>query len=322
VTLLELILVMFILAIAVGGGLGMFATLDLGRRQASGLVKNVLRSAQNTAIASQAPARVRIDAAAGRLTPELLRVVGTWHFEDRRLEGGNGVTGAADPELFVPDGYIGSALSFTDRLGSYASIPVHEDPAFDFTNGFSIACAIRHEGVGGGRLLAIARHVRLELGQGGALRGSFTAASEKEGRSTTGGQAIVQTAPGVVTPERWTRVRLTYDRSELRLEVDGVPVASVPETAPVWEIDGPAILSDERRPFPGSIDNLVISAVVSDEAVQLTDTVRIVSAPEAIHFAPGGGLDRRWHPRPTEIVLGFEDGTRETLGVGFYGAVE
>ena len=115
VTLLELVLVMFILAIAVGGGLGMFAALDYGKAQAAGVVKNTLRAAQNTAIATQAPARVRIDREKRQLWPEMLRVVGTWHFENKRLQGGNGMLGSANPELFVPDGYIGDAISFTDR---------------------------------------------------------------------------------------------------------------------------------------------------------------------------------------------------------------
>ena len=53
VTLLELLLVMMILAVVVGGGLGMFAALDLGKRQAAGIVKNVLRSAQNSARPSE-----------------------------------------------------------------------------------------------------------------------------------------------------------------------------------------------------------------------------------------------------------------------------
>ena len=55
-TLLELILVMMVLAIVMGGGLGLFAALDVGKRQATGLVKNVLRTAQNSAIARQSPA--------------------------------------------------------------------------------------------------------------------------------------------------------------------------------------------------------------------------------------------------------------------------
>jgi len=326
VTLLELILVMFILAVAVGGGLGMFAALDLGKNQAASLVKNTLRAAQNTAIATQAPARVRIDREKGQLWPETLRPVGTWHFEKKRLQGGNDLLGTANPELFVPDGYIGDAISFTDRMGESAEIPVDLDPAFDFTDGFVVECVIRQEGVGGGKLLSIADHVKLELGQGGILRGSFRARVDKTTGNVTsatrGGTPSVLSGPGVVSPERWTRVRLSYDRQELALFVDGVRVATRPETVQVWKIDGPLVLSDERRPFPGSVDNLVISAVLVDDPATLPETVQIVSAPAVIRFTPGGGLDRREHTAPPEIVLGFEDGSREIVGVGFYGTVE
>src|SRR5262245_33568151 len=93
-TLLELLLVMAILAVVAGGAMGMFAALDVGKRQAAGLVKNSLRSAANSAIARTAPARVRIDAKQGTLTPMALTVVGTWQFERHALAGNSGLDGA------------------------------------------------------------------------------------------------------------------------------------------------------------------------------------------------------------------------------------
>ena len=319
-TLLELILVMFLLAVLFGGGLGMFASLDLGAGQAAGLVKNVLRSAHNTAIASRAPARVRIDREAGALQAQALQVVGTWRFEDRRLAGGNDLLGRVDPELFVRDGYLGDALSFTDRRGSVGTIPVDLDPAFDFTDGFAIECVVRHEGLGGGRLLSVASAVTIELGQAGEVRGRVQGAKEEDG--LLGGAFTVTSRPGVVAPMRWTRVRLSYDRYELVLAIDDARVAVLRETAAVIPIDGPLVLSDPRRPFPGSVDDLVVSALVAGESAELADSVQLVVAPEAVHFAPGGGLDRRHHAAPVRLVLGFDDGRRTELGVGFYGTVE
>ena len=322
VTLLELVLVMMILSLVVGAGLGMFAALDVGRRQASGSVKNVLRSAQNTAVASQAPARVRVAADGSHLWAEALQTVGTWHFENRSMKGAFGLDGYAAPELFSDEGFIGAALAFGGRLGSEAEVPVQDDPGFDLTEGFSIECAVRWEEAGGGRLLSIGSACSLELGGAGQLRGRFTARAVEAGRARPGARVVVQSAPGAVVPERWSRVRLGYDRRELTLEVDGIRVAAVPETAPVWEVDGPLVLSDEQRPFPGSVDCLVIGVVVAQEPATLGDTVRIVESPEVVHYAPGGGLDRRLHPEPVRIVLAHEDGDRETLGVGFYGTVD
>ena len=82
------------------------------------------------------------------------------------------------------------------------------------------------------------------------------------------------------------------------------------------------MLSDARRPFPGSVDALVVSAVVADEAASLSETVRIVEAPATVYFGAGGGLDRVRHPEPVRIVLAHDDGTRDTIGVGFYGTVD
>ncbi len=321
-TLLELMLVLFLLSILFGISLGFFATLDLGRRQVRGIVKNVLRSAQNTAIAARAPSRVRVDASSGVLVAEALQVVGTWHFEDRSLAGAFGLDGMAEPELFVEDGYLGSCLSFAGRIGFEASIPVQNDPAFDFRDGFAIECAVCWQEVGGGRLLSIGDACSLEIGGGGEIRGRFTAASEREGRLSAGSSVVVQSPPAAVTPARWTRVRLQYDRRELWLEIDGIEVASVEENAPVWRVAGPLVLSDARRPFPGSIDELVVSAIVAGEEARLPDSVRLVDAPALIHFAPGGGLDRDRHPEPVRLVLAFEDGERDVIAIGSYGTVE
>lgn len=322
VTLLELLLVLFILSIVIGTGMGMFAALDLGKQQAAGLVKNVLRSAQNTAIASQAPACVRIDPATGTLTAEALHVIGTWHFENKRLGGAFGLDGQVDPELFVEDGYIGEALSFTDRVGSAGTVPVDRDAAFDFYDGFAVECVVRKEGVGGGRLLSIGGAIAIEVGRAGDVRGLFTPIVGEAGEERPGpSPVVVQSLPGVISAERWSRLRLHYDRTELVLEVDGVAVAKTPETAPVWHVEGPLVLSDLRRPFPGSLDNLVISTVVADDAAVLPERVTI-AAPAAVYFGPGGGLDRGRHREPVNLVLDYEDGSQETIGVGFYGTVE
>lgn len=327
-TLLELLLVMAILGLVLGGGLGLFAALDLGKRQAVGLVKNVVRSAQNTAIATQAPARVRIDTkdgeAGGWLRAEALRVIGTWHFEGRDVKG-FGMEGAAPGELFSEDGFVGEALRFVGAFGEAAVIPVNLDPAFDLTDGFALECALRWEDAGGGKAVAIGSSVALELGRTGALRGRFRAAVEGAGagQARRGAPVVVETPPGALSPERWSVVRLAYDREELTLTVDGVPLARTVETAPVWQVEGPLQLSDGTRPFPGSIDALVVSAVVADEPVVLPETVRFgKGTPALVHFAAGGGLDRRRHPEPVRIGLVFDDGTEALVAVGMYGTVE
>src|SRR5215207_669808 len=77
-TLIELLIVTMLIALLLGVGFGALARIDLGERVALSQVHNVLRSAHNWAIARSAPARVRIDPAAGTVRAEGLAILGTW----------------------------------------------------------------------------------------------------------------------------------------------------------------------------------------------------------------------------------------------------
>jgi prepilin-type N-terminal cleavage/methylation domain-containing protein len=344
-TLLELMLVMFLLALILGGGVGLFTALDFGKRQAAGLVRNVLRSAQNTAIASGSPARVRIDRASGAIRGESLVTVGTYHFEGKSLTG-HGPAGSAEPEDFDERGFVGACYRPAGRLKAQAEIPLERDPAFDFTLGFSIECALYRETHDGGRVFSLgppeAPTVALELGKNGALRarmrtrlaataaaaggtsGGPTAGSTDDVPSDrAGGGVILQSEPGLVPVGRWMQARLRYDRARLELLLDGAIVASEDEDSYVWRVDAPLVLSDRALPFPGRIDSLVIAAMVAGEPTKLPESVRFTAdAPERVQFAAGGGLDRAVHVEPPRIGLEFTDGSRTTVWVGLYGSVE
>ncbi len=322
-TLLELLLVMMILAVVLGGGLGLFAALDLGRRQAVGLVRNVVRTAQNTAIVRRAPARVRLDRAERTLTAEALHVIGTWHFEQRSLKGALGLDGEVRGADFVEDGFLGAALSFDGRAGAMAEIPVQRSPAFDLAQGFSVGCAVRKAEVGAGWLVRIGTVVGLRVNDAGEIEGRFAAEVLKDGSPQRGGDVLVRSPLGMLPAGCWTRIRLEYDRTLFVLFVDDVPVAQVEESAPVWRVDGPLVLSDDARPFAGELDSLVVAAVVGDEAAQLPDGVALpADSPTVVLFDAGGSLDRRRHRGPVVIRLDFDDGTSESVVVGVYGTVE
>jgi hypothetical protein len=325
-TLLELVLVMFLLALVVGGGLGAFTGIDLGRAQAAGLVRSVVRSAENTAIASHAPARVVIDTAAGRLHAESLMTIGTWHFEDRKVTG-QGPRGIAEPEWFDEDGYVGAAFHPAGLRGATVEIPIEGDPAFDFRLGFAIECAILRENGAGGRVLAVGGRdpytIALDLGPSGNLRASFRSRSGDALSDRPGGQVIATSEGGLVPIGRWVTVRVLYDRRRLEVILDGIPVASQDSDAFVWDVDGPLMLSDDRYPFPGKIDSLLVATMVAGEPATLPETVAFTgdSAP-VVQFLSGGALDPAVHRDPARIGLEFRDGTRLTVVVGFYGTVE
>jgi len=325
-TLLELVLVMFVLALILGTGLGAFTGLDLGKKQAAGLVRNVLRSAQNTAIASSAPARVRIDKAKGALWAESLVTVGTYHFEGKSILG-YGPAGTAEPELFDDRGYVGACFRPAGRLKARAEIPIDRDPAFDFTYGFSIELALYRETEYGGRVFSLGQSetptLGLDLGKEGGLRARMRTRAGDATSDRPGGAVILQSDPGLVPVGRWVKVRMRYDRARFELLLDGALLASEEEESFVWRVDSPLVLSDSSVPFPGRIDNLVIAAMAAGEPSFLPETVHFVpDVPPVVQFAASGGLDREKHRDPPRIGIEFPDGSRETVIVGMYGTVE
>ena len=323
-TLLELLLVMCILGMVLGTGVGIFASLDFGKRQARGYVKNALRSAQNSAIHRQAPARIHIDRERGVLTAEAMQVVGTWRFEDQSLAGALGMGGVlSGGARFVEDGFLGDGLYLSGVAGTQAEIPVKTDPAFDFRAGFSIECALRRGGTGGGQAVVVGNIAGLDVGNDGRLRGWFIPRVVEKGEEKPGGRVLVESEPGLARPDEWLRVRLEYDRSALTLTADGVPVAVLDETAEVWDLDLPLLLSGKGFPFEGTLDDLVIACVVASDEVPLPETVRFgADTPTDVWFAAGGGLDPSRHAAPVVLTLEYEDGQRESLFVGAYGTVD
>ena len=324
-TLIELLLVMALIGLVVGGGLGVFAALDLGKNQALGLVKNTVRAAQNTAIAQETPARVRLELAEGRLWAEALMVIGTWHFEDEDLAGSFGIGGVLRGADLTEDGYLGRALHFDGRTpGALARLAVHERPSFQLRHGFAVECAVRREATGAATLVSVDEVVGLQVTRYGALRGWFYPEIEDEtGFRGTGPRVVVESEPGLVPLDRWVRLAVVYDRRELSIFQDGVRLASVAEEAPVFAIDGPLEVGDRHQAFAGRIDDLVISAVETGEETELPDGVVFASDSAAdVRFDAGGGLDRRHHRGPVVIGLIYEDGTRVDVNVGIYGTVD
>ncbi|TAJ24843.1 MAG: hypothetical protein EPO68_00895 [Planctomycetota bacterium] len=324
-TLLELLLVLGILSAVMGLGLGMFASLDLSKRQAVGLVRNALRSAQNSAISRRSEASVRIDPKLGRMSPRFQQVVGTWHFETPELVGAFGIQGRAIDAELTQDGYIGRALDFdVDAEGPRVELPIQRDTAADFRAGFALECALRRSGADAGEVANAGASFGLQVLRDGALRGWFAPqVLAQDGGAAKGGHVIAQSEPGALPLGVWRRVRLEYAGQELVLSLDGSAVARVEEQAPVWQLEGPLLLSSARTPFRGQLDVLVLTAVGAGEDVELPEGVSF--SPESavtLRFQAGGGLDRRAHTQPVRIGIDFADGARQWVGIGLYGTVE
>lgn len=327
-TLLELILVMGIIGVVAGVGLGMFASFDPGRRAAVGLVQNVLRQAQQSAVARRAPAVVRFDTKSGKLTAEALEVAGTWHFESPALEGARGVDGEPfdfPGEYLARDGYTGKALNLA-RGGRRArvEIPLTDDPLLDPRRGFALEVALRPEALAASKVIDLGKVVTLAIRRDGGLDGKVvTRRIDELGRAVAGPAVAVRSGPGAMRPGRWTRVLLVYDRRELVLSADGVVLATRGEDRELWDLGGPLVLGGDDGPWRGALDQLVLSTVVADEAYELPPTVTFdPRTPPLIRFLAGGGLDPALHAGPVEFGLTFDDGGGEAVLVNLFGTIE
>lgn len=322
-TLLELLLVMGLMAMLLGAGVGMLTQLDLGKRAAVGSVQNAIRAARNSALARNAPARVKIDVTNALLESESLAVIGTWHFESERLEGAFGLDGVLRGGAIVDDGFVGKALSFAGK-NAFAEVPVHQDSSFDLSLGFAIDCAVRVDEDGGGRLLRIGHSVGIDVTGSREVKAWFVPeVRDTTGTLTRGGKLSAESAPDALVQSRWARIHVEYDRRRLLVAIDGVEVARLEATANVWRVEDPLSLSDESSSFPGTLDSLVISAVAASDVLQLPETVRFAAGTSTdISFDAGGNLDREHHTSPAKVVLEYDDGEQALVRVGVYGTVE
>jgi prepilin-type N-terminal cleavage/methylation domain-containing protein len=324
-TLIEMIAVMGIMALLFGMGIGMLSTLDPGKRAALGLVQNVVRAARNNAIARAAPARVRLDVAERTLTSNGMDVLGTWQFESMDLAGSSGIDGVTRGGHLLEHGYLGHALSFSGGgSGAHAQIHVQQDPGFTLREGFMIQCAVLFTGSTGARVLDIGSVAGLETRPDGSLRAWFKPELiSTSGVVSGGGIQAVDSPAGLLAPNRWTRIAVTYDRRLLKLLVDGVEVGRSASEDFVWSLQGPLLIGDPRIPFQGAIDALTILGVVDSDVISLPKGVNFAStAPRQIVFSEDGALDRELYRGPLDIGLEYEDGSKGVVRINVYGTVE
>jgi prepilin-type N-terminal cleavage/methylation domain-containing protein len=327
-TLLELLLVMGLIGVIAGIGLGMFASFDPGRRAALGLVQNVLRQAQQSAVARRAPAAVRIDTVSSTLTAEALEVAGTWHFETPSLEGGRGIDAIPfdfPGDFLTSDGYTGSALDFTrGSRRSRVQVELDEDPLLDPRRGFSLDVALRAEALSTAKLIDLGTVVQISVRADGGVDGRMvTRRLDDVGREVAGPPIVVRSGPGALRMGRWTRVTLAYDRRELTLSADGVLLASRGEERDLWNLSGPLVLGDPQQGWQGALDQLVLATVRASEEYTLPESVRFdARTPKLVRFLAGGSLDPALHAGTVEFGLEFDDGGKDEVVVNLFGTVE
>jgi hypothetical protein len=314
---------MVLAGILIGVGIGAFASLDLAGGQATEVVKGALRTGRNAAVARRAPARVRIAEDGRTLVPLGLAVLGTWHFESEDLAGARGLVGTGDGFRIDEDGWIGRALRLGADARSHVSFPVHEDGAFDFSEGFALECALVRDAPVSAHVLSVAGALGLHVRSDGLLRAWFVPAVETGTGRRPGGEVVVEGRAGLLPLGEWRRVAATHDGRTFRLFVDDVLVGEVEEEARVSAVEGPLVIGGDSASFVGRIDSLVLSAWVAGEPHELSEGVAIAaSAPREIAFDASGRPDGAVHAEPPSLELAFEDGRRALVRVSPWGTVE
>lgn len=323
-TLLELLLVMILMALLFGAGMGSIASLDLGRRQALGLVQSTLSAARNTALLRRAPARVEFEVGGNRMTACAMSVVGTWHFEDAGLRGAFGLDAQAAGPKLVDDGYLGKALSFTGGEAPKLEVDVMRDPAYRFEAGFALELALRPEGSRACSVVDVGRAFGLQMTGTGALRAWFLPLQETQGGgSRPGNHVVVESPPGSLTAGRWSRVRVHYDRRSLKLEVDGELVAELADDTPVYALCGMLVVGSAERTLQASVDSLVISTWAASESTQLPEGVTFgPETPARVAFDAEGRLERAEHEGDVQIDLIYPEQGSEQLLINRLGVID
>lgn len=314
-TLLELLMVMTIIGIVFGLGVRAFSGMDLGRGADADLLRGALRATRAAALAERHPASLAVitdqETKRESLVVHRMQTLGTWHFERNDGRGTEDLTAApVGGARQIDDGHIGRGLGFF-RAGREARAVIALDtvPTFDLSAGLSLEVFVRLEGSNGGTILRLGTNpaiAGLETGDGGSLRGWVAPTYfDATGRQLVGGRVDLDLPRGTLIVGRWTRIVLSYDRVLVRLVVDDFLAGVRAADGPLAPLEGGLTLGGAPVPFEGSIDSLVVRAVVASDPLPMSSTlVWPEGAPRRVLFDADGSLDTVLHGgNPFSIVL-------------------
>lgn len=305
-TLLELLMVMTIIGLVFGLGVRAFSGMDLGRGADAELLRGALRATRAAALAERHPASLAVttdpDTLRESLVVRRMQTLGTWHFERNDGRGTEDLTAAPlGGARQIDDGHIGRGLGFFGAgREARAVIALDSLPTYDVREGFSLELFVRLEGSSGGTILRLGTHpaiAGLETGEGGSLRGWVAPSyADATGRELVGGRVDLDLPPGTLIMDRWTRVVLSYDRVLVRLVIDDFLAGVTAADGPLAPLEGGLVLGGAPVPFEGSLDTLVVRAVVASNPLPMSSTLTWPEgAPRRVLFDADGSLDTLLH---------------------------
>lgn len=269
-TLLELIVVISIMAIAASIGISILWNFnkDLGVRSTTNYVISLLRFAQSKAKTDSTPTSFVFDSKENNIYVLFTQQVGMWHFEDLN---GNITSGAFERHAKVTgaalaSGKIGMALQFSGR--DYIECP--EIPLLNPEQGFAIEFWLYPKALGSEQFIFTkGQELAIAIGSDGEINAKV--------------DSITLDIGDLVLPlETWVRVKLAYVKNKARLFVQDNEVASKAGSAK-WMNDSQMIIGalvnkktkEVSEGFVGLIDELKVGLVISQKEYKLSQDVKI-----------------------------------------------
>ena len=349
-TLMELLVVLFIISILLGIGVGVFGKFSLvnaAGNTAAGLrtmVRVIRDHARNHGTAGTIALLTRraaeqmnlIQAAGSDVTDEkeqnelryvlglMERVVGQWHFEQE--DGGTTGAFGYNPLLsggaeLVPDGCIGGAVKLDGKGGT--QVVLGNSPTFESNWGVSLFADLwRDDDQSSGTVLAKGEAFGLRVESDGTLVGWVGVTEEDGNEQERLAPVEVSSDEEKVPVGKWARVGLYYDRVQLRIFIDYRQVGETQEQRALGrEPDRALSVGGAAGAIRGKVDGVRLGALGPGDSGALPAEVKLTGGTRVIRFDAEGNLDPRYHRVPAKIVLEGGDGTSRTVVIGLMGDV-
>ncbi|MCI0681621.1 MAG: SBBP repeat-containing protein, partial [Gemmataceae bacterium] len=247
------------------------------------------------------PAGAAIDASGVvTWTPPPTDAVGWWPGEGDGVDVVGGNDGSLENGATIAVGNVGQAFSFTSSLNS--KLVVANAPNLSPTEAITLEAWVKPASLPNAFSSVFRKFVD------GAGNTQYILAITDTGQAHVNIGGFANTTGGIVPLNQWTHLAATYDRSMVRLYVNGMEVASVAATAAIPAGSGNLVIGNWDfgsidRSFDGLIDEpAVFSRVLSAAEIQ------------AIHAAASDGKGSIGAYSETVTVLATDNGSPSLSG--------
>jgi len=329
-TLIEILVVISILAVLMGFGVGMIQRAGTGNllTQTTSAAANLFATARASAFGS-ASAYVTIETGpegGGVMRVYRQRPVFTWQCEDFENASEIDVLKQEGNVTIVKDAEVPSLSGKHASFDGNARVVLANRPWQQFIDGFSFECRLLvPAGTSRSRMPLFEKGNAIEIAVTGDGSGTFGVeakvrlkADEKgEGAGPyvlktgeRGAETVVEWQ-GPLIPGRWHDLRVSYDRNQFVIQVDGSTRGIRTERRNAMDPDLGADATDCKigDGFEGGFDALQMGGIYEDDddrfsidgiVRRIDQDGKIVTGREAIHFR-NRQLDPRHHGEPVEL---------------------